>query len=288
MVPSARPERRNLSLRVASTLVLAPLVIGAVALGGGWFVAGTAVAVFVGIAEWMAVGGGRPATRAAIAATLPVAAAMTALLLWGLGAAATILALATLAAFAWARATGRGGAWGGLPYLGIPALALVWLREAEAAGFEHVLWLFLVVWATDIGGYVVGRLIGGPRLAPAISPKKTWSGAIGGLAAATATGFGVALWLGFDAPALALIGAAVLSVVAQCGDLAESAWKRRHGTKDSGTLIPGHGGLLDRLDGLLAAAPVFALLHAAGIVPGISAALVAAAGLAGVTGGGWT
>ncbi len=149
--------------------------------------------------------------------------------------------------------------WVGIGYILLAAAALAWLR---AGGRGSVLFVLLVVWTTDIGAYLVGRLVGGPRLAPSISPGKTWSGAFGGLACALVVGVGAAAF--GDAPlASALAVAAGLSIAAQGGDLLESGMKRHFGVKDSGRLIPGHGGLLDRLDGLLAAAPVAALLAAA-------------------------
>jgi len=142
----------------------------------------------------------------------------------------------------------------GVIYIGLPAVSLIWLRDSADVGRGDVLFVLLVVWATDIAAYLAGRLIGGPRLAPAISPGKTWSGAAGGLIGALLVGWSAA-------PGLAMLPlAAVLSVAAQAGDLMESGLKRRFGVKDSGKLIPGHGGLLDRLDGVLTAAPAAALL----------------------------
>lgn len=139
------------------------------------------------------------------------------------------------------------------PVILLAAFALIWLRADPAAGRANVLFVVVVVWASDIGAYLTGRLIGGARLAPRISPGKTWSGAAGGLLAAVAVGVIAGRLPGG-------VVAAALSVVAQAGDLAESAAKRHAGVKDSGTLIPGHGGLLDRLDGLIAAGPAAALL----------------------------
>ena len=137
--------------------------------------------------------------------------------------------------------------------------ALLWLRHQPATGRETVLWIVICVWATDIGAFVVGRAAGGAKLAPRISPGKTWSGLIGGMAwaavASAATGY--AFGLGESVP-LAVIGA-ILAVVGQAGDLLESAAKRRAGVKDSGGLIPGHGGLLDRVDALLAVLVTVAL-----------------------------
>ncbi len=142
-------------------------------------------------------------------------------------------------------------------------MALVWLRGAGEAAPWLVLWLFAVVWATDVGAFAAGRLIGGPRLAPRVSPKKTWAGAAGGLAAALAVSAAAAA-LGLAGPgALAdptvviLLGAA-LGIAAQAGDLLESAIKRRFGVKDVSHIIPGHGGAMDRVDGILVAAPVAA------------------------------
>ena len=140
----------------------------------------------------------------------------------------------------------------GLAYFLPGCLALVWLRSDARAGLLNTTYVLFVVWASDIGGYVAGRLFGGPRLAPRISPGKTWSGGAGGLCAAVLAGscFG-------HLPGAMLV-AALVAVVAQAGDLLESAVKRGFNVKDSGRTIPGHGGLLDRVDGLLAAAPVAA------------------------------
>jgi phosphatidate cytidylyltransferase len=122
------------------------------------------------------------------------------------------------------------------------------------------LWILAVVWATDIGAYLVGRTLGGPRLAPLWSPRKTWAGLAGGILCAGLVGWATTGWLGIS-PALPLVLlSAGLAIVGQVGDLAESLAKRRFGVKDSSSLIPGHGGLLDRLDGLLAVLPVVALL----------------------------
>jgi phosphatidate cytidylyltransferase len=152
------------------------------------------------------------------------------------------------------------GAAGGLGYIAVSAAALAWLRADPAAGRANVLFVLLVVWASDIGAYLVGRWLGGPRLAPRLSPGKTWTGAAGGLAAAGLVGWLAAALLA-DPPALrAPLIALLLGLVSQAGDLAESTTKRHVGAKDSGALIPGHGGLLDRLDGLLAAGPLAALL----------------------------
>ena len=136
---------------------------------------------------------------------------------------------------------------------GLAALvALLWLRHQPDSGRETILWVLACIWATDIGAYFVGRTAGGAKLAPSISPGKTWSGLIGGMAwaAVASAAVGYAFGLG-ETVHLAIAGAA-LAIVGQAGDLLESAAKRRAGVKDSGRLIPGHGGLLDRIDGLMA------------------------------------
>ena len=156
--------------------------------------------------------------------------------------------------------------WSGAPlalgvlYAAASFASLWWLR---ATGWRAVVLLVVVVWCSDVGAYAVGRLVGGPRLASAISPGKTWSGAFGGLAAAVAGGMcvtGLSVWSG--------TAAALLGVASQLGDLGESALKRRYGVKDSGRLIPGHGGLLDRVDGLMAAALICGAVLASGAALG--------------------
>jgi phosphatidate cytidylyltransferase len=149
----------------------------------------------------------------------------------------------------------------GVLYIGLAGIALIELRHDTEAGRYNVLFLFLVVWASDIGAYMAGRALGGPKLWPAVSPNKTWSGAAGGLLAAILVALGTAAAFTPGASTVAVVAvAALLGVASQAGDLLESAIKRHFDVKDSSRLIPGHGGLLDRLDGVLAAAPVAALL----------------------------
>lgn len=144
----------------------------------------------------------------------------------------------------------------GLPYLILPGVSLVVLRAHPQAGLPLVFYLFMVVWATDIGAYVCGKVIGGPKLCIRISPKKTWAGLIGGMTLAAIVGFVAAYVFAFSDYFWAACAAMVLAVVAQAGDLFESFVKRRCEVKDSGTLIPGHGGMLDRIDGLISASVV--------------------------------
>ena len=148
----------------------------------------------------------------------------------------------------------------GAVYIAVPCIAIIWLRSDAAVGRQTILWLFAVVWATDIGAYFAGRGIGGPKLAPRISPAKTWAGLLGGMVCAALVGAATALLLDLSRAVPLIVISGLLAVVAQAGDLLESMVKRRFGVKDSGHLIPGHGGVLDRLDGLLTAAPAVAAL----------------------------
>ena len=173
--------------------------------------------------------------------------------------AVMVAAIATAMFYEWTRLTrGWGAAWyiGGFFYALVPALALLWIRERS--GIELLLWVFIVTWSTDIGAYFAGRRFGRRKLAPSISPGKTVEGLYGGIAAATLLGGAWALWTGLGLALLPL--APLLAIAAQGGDLFESGLKRRAGVKDSGTWLPGHGGVLDRLDGLV---PVAVLTAAA-------------------------
>lgn len=150
---------------------------------------------------------------------------------------------------------------GGFCYVAIAGVAILWLRADPLVGFANLLFVILIVWAGDIGAYVIGRWLGGPRLAPRISPGKTWSGALGGLVVAVVVAIVAAHFLvGMGVFWRTALVAACLSLVAQAGDLLESLVKRLLRVKDSSHLIPGHGGLFDRLDGILATVPVAALL----------------------------
>ncbi len=264
----ARAPTDRLQTRLVSAAVLVPILLLAIWAGGYWTAAAAA------LAGWLALREAGTLVRAAGRRPLPYEAAA-----WGAavvvvapgGARMVLLALAAgaLATMAVAAATRRSAAaigdWtvtaGSVAYVALPLTALVLLREGEA-GAGWLIVAFFGTFATDTGSYAVGRLVGRHHLAPRISPGKTWEGAAGGLVAGT--GATVALIALVDPIETALGGAALLglgiALAAQAGDLAESWLKRVAGAKDSGTLIPGHGGLLDRLDSLL---PVFPLVYAA-------------------------
>jgi len=175
--------------------------------------------------------------------------------------------VAVLALWEWLRLTGGwrrpGWALGGLFYVGLPVVALLWLRHDALWGLPTVLWLFATVAAVDTGAYFAGKTIGGPKLAPLISPNKTWAGLGGGVLAAGFCGLIAAMILGTDVISVVAFSM-VLAPVAQIGDIAESAVKRYFGVKDSGAILPGHGGILDRIDGLVVAAVFVAAVRLLG------------------------
>lgn len=263
----------DLTLRVASAAVLAPVTLAITYVGGGLFLALCAVSAGVILWEWTALVSRRADARIlapgwaalvgaavligfdlpngawpAVAAGALFAGLIVAVLPNGKeGSAAPDGTSAPAAASAlWAA--------GGVIYAGILLLAPALLRGDRQWGFTALLFLFATVWMTDIFAYFCGRMIGGPLLWPKISPKKTWSGAAGGLAGGVAAGVVVAYASGVGERGVVCAMAFVLSVLAQAGDLFESAVKRHFGAKDASHLIPGHGGLMDRLDGFLAAA----------------------------------
>jgi phosphatidate cytidylyltransferase len=208
-------------------------------------------------------------TRTVVGVIL-IAVALASALFGGTVFAVLVALIATIMYVEWSRMVGH---WGfdwklfGFAYCLLPAISLLWIRErAEyegiGSGFDLLIWVFLVVWSTDIGAYFAGRAIGGPKLAPAISPNKTMAGLVGGVASAALFAGAWVYYVGL--PAKLLWMAVLFGVAAQLGDLFESGLKRRAGVKDSGTWLPGHGGLLDRLDGLVPVAVLTAALMIAG------------------------
>ena len=244
----------NLALRIASAAVLAPLAL-VTAYSGGWaFVLFWSAAALAVLWEWMELVAGKAHRPLFISCAGAVVAAgllvwldrpISALLMLGLGA---------LAAAIFSPSSRRLWVTFGIGYAGALLLAPILLRHDAAYGFAVIALLFAIVWTTDVCGYFAGRALGGPKLMPLVSPKKTWSGAIVGTAGAMIVGLlVVSLFGSFNTVAILAI-TFVLSVLAQFGDLFESWVKRQFGAKDSSRLIPGHGGVMDRLDGFWAAA----------------------------------
>jgi len=254
----AEQGSRNLLMRVLAALVLAPIAI-AIAWYGGWLWALLVTLASIGLyVEWLMVVGLAREWRATAPGVAALAAAGICLIAWRLDAALIVLGIGFVAV-AMLSPERRLWAAAGFCYAAGAELASVLVRKDPAHGFAALFLVLLVVWAADIGGYFAGRGIGGPKLWPRVSPKKTWAGAIGGFAGGLAVaGAFAAAGAGKAGPLLAL--AAFLSVISQLGDLFESAVKRRFGVKDSSHIIPGHGGLLDRLDGFVAAIVAAAIL----------------------------
>lgn len=219
-VQASAPARSNLVLRIMSSLVLAPLALVAAWLGGLVFVVFWVVAASIVLWEW-----------------------------------SRLVLQTKLRGFAridWLA--------GGVAYAALLLFAPIILRRDGALGFAAIAFLFAVVWATDIAAYFAGRALGGPKLWSAVSPKKTWSGAIGGTLGGIAAGLLTMKLLGLSVAPMLVLVAGFLSAVAQAGDLLESAVKRHFGAKDAGSIIPGHGGVMDRLDGFLTAAAAAAMV----------------------------
>lgn len=250
---------RNLWLRILSAAILAPLAIGAAWLGDWPFT------IFWGLAAiavwWEWIGLVEPSGRNVLLAT-----GICALILQGVVVEAGHLAIAimfvALAVIAGIVTAGRQAPLvaAGMIYASALLIATVIVRNDVKYGFAAIALLYAIVWGTDIGGFFAGRAVGGPKLAPAISPKKTWSGAIGGTAAGVAAAIAVAHIFSIRNPVMIGIVALALSVMSQAGDLFESWLKRRFDAKDASGLIPGHGGVMDRLDGFIFASVAAAMI----------------------------
>lgn len=252
---SGRKSLTNLQVRILSAIALGLAVLALVWLGGAVCRALAAIVGGIIFYEWAAMrkadldqASHRWVCGVAVAAPLvALALGLHAWVLFGL----TALAILVAAVDGYRQGLGAWNA-GGVAYAAVSAITLALIRGSDHAGLLAILFLFAVVWATDALAYFVGRAVGGPKLAPRISPNKTWSGAIGGAVGGVAAGAIIAAatgWGGFGVAVIALL----LSVISQLGDLFESFLKRRQGVKDSSHLIPGHGGLMDRVDGLVAA-----------------------------------
>ncbi len=254
------PKAGVLRLRILSALVLAPVALAAVWFGSPFLPVLVALAAIGMGWEWARLSGAdSPLVKAAVIATGLASVTSSAL-----GAPVTAIVIALIGALgAWSAAAAsraRAPLWtaAGTLWFVIPCITILWIAPSPD-GRASVFWVLAVVWVSDTGAYAAGKALGGPRLAPRLSPNKTWAGAMGGLAGAGLIGVAAAYVMA--APLAPVLGASlILAVAAQLGDLLESFAKRHFGSKDSGGLIPGHGGLLDRLDSLLAAATVLGLM----------------------------
>jgi phosphatidate cytidylyltransferase len=259
--PAAVSKSGELRTRILSALVLAPAALALAWLGGWPFAVLLAAASVAMAGELSALLPANSPTGRLLLGGFALGAVLLAAR--GLPAAAIIGGAAGLAFAVSARMWKGEPLWPAVlafPYLVLPLVSLIWLRLDPAYGRIAIFWLLGVVWATDTFAYFAGRSIGGPKLAPRLSPNKTWAGLGGGMFGAALVGGGAAIWLTLGSPLRLALISALIAVVAQAGDILESALKRRAGVKDSGKLIPGHGGILDRVDGLVTAAACAALL----------------------------
>lgn len=278
----AQAGRSNLATRTLSALALVPVAAAAIWAGWPWFDALVFVFAALMIWEWTRVASGQAADPARAGAlidwslpgTAPIVLVIAAMLEARLPAEATATVVPFWMVLGGAAATAtflavplhrQRSLWfgAGVLYVVIPSLALLWLRDDPATGMgvETLAWVLAVVIATDTGAYAAGRSIGGPKLAAGISPSKTWSGLAGGVVCAALAGLATGLFLDLANIWKLMILSGSLAIVAQAGDLFESAFKRRFGVKDSSHIIPGHGGVLDRVDGLLTVSVAVALLN---------------------------
>ena len=258
MAPSAGKDLSNLTLRIISALVLAPVVLAAAYVGDGFFLFLVGIVVYLLGLEWASISIGR---MFGFVPAMVCAGLIGSVAFVGLGHPETaFIALAVSVAIVSINPTNSPGPSGrrgwlafGVIFIGTSFVALLLMRADNQLGRNFIFWLFAVVWSSVTGAYVFGRAIGGPKLAPNISPKKTWAGFYGGLASSALAGACTAVLL--EGPSI--LGLAVFSAVvgftAQMGDLLESWFKRKFSVKDSGKIIPGHGGLFDRVDGLMTA-----------------------------------
>ena len=248
----------SLNSRVISALILAPLVAGAIYIGSPVYDLPVLAAIVVMAWEWRRLCAAQHFDTAGIIMTIAVVGATGLTWFQQVGLAVLLVAAGALIVFFMiAGSEGKSSIWtiAGLLAVGLTGISLILIRRI-GDDWSVTMWLLVAVWATDINAFLVGRSIGGPKLAPKISPGKTWSGLIGGIVGAVGWSVIWALWTGVEqVGTVALLGAAI-AIFAQLGDLGVSRVKRRYGVKDTGTLIPGHGGLLDRVDGIMGAVPV--------------------------------
>jgi phosphatidate cytidylyltransferase len=264
------PNWSDLGTRTASALALIPAVIASEWLGGVWFQVFVLVLSGLVAHEWTAIVHPRKGAQYALHMASAICGSFALSLFSAEIAFLAIMGLAFMSALLVRFGGASSSKWSylGIFYVGFPALGLVLLRDDPEYGFAAVLWIFLIVWAADILAYFAGRIIGGPKLAPSISPKKTWAGLGGAVAGSALVSIIFAYAAQLNGILLLASIAGCLAVVEQAGDLFESSLKRFHGVKDSGKLIPGHGGVIDRVDGLIAvavAAALFGLFRSGGL-----------------------
>jgi phosphatidate cytidylyltransferase len=257
----------DLKRRVPSAVALGLLALGVTWYGGFAFLLFWTAAALIVWYEWATVVKAEPRTMvlALGALAIAVAAILLSLKFPILALLAIIIGIGVVFVLAQPNANGRNWSAGGLGYAALAAIPIILLRDDPKFGFFAAIWIYAVVWLTDIAAYFCGKFIGGRKLAPAISPSKTWSGAIGGTLFGVLGGAMVATLANARFALMHIVIALIISVFSQAGDIFESFVKRKFGTKDSSGLLPGHGGVMDRLDAFIAAC---ALALAIGLLRG--------------------
>ncbi len=261
MNPSSLPKKSGLMLRVVSALVMLPIAIFIILQGGIIYSLFVALLTVLILYEWNGICEGKVFNAAFVFQGI-----LSLMLIYAIHTGqyftlyAYLVPAALLVVSCLYYKIKLHFALMGLAYALLPAVSLIWLRQYSDQGGWIVLWLMIIVWSMDTGAYFAGKNIGGPKMAPRISPNKTWAGLIGGAVVAVIMGLITAFYFNFDYGWMPLAAAAgVLAIWSQIGDLAESAVKRHFNVKDSGAIIPGHGGIMDRVDGIVFAAPAVAL-----------------------------
>lgn len=252
----------DLGLRAGSAIVLIPAVLADVWAGGIWLQTFVALLAVLAAYEWSALTHGKNDLQFALHAAAGIAGALLTVHAGPGIALIAIVIIWLIAIIATRMLNPVPSTWCylGVPYVGIPAMALVLLRADPTHGLAAIVWVMVTVWSADTLAYFAGRIIGGPKLAPKISPKKTWAGLGGAIAGSAIASLIFCVVAGYNSVLILALLAGVFAIVEQGGDLFKSAWKRFHSVKDSGDLIPGHGGVIDRIDGLVAVATAAALI----------------------------
>ena len=255
-VATSRTFDSEIARRIATSIVLIPIALGSVLAGGLLFIVLISVGTALVIFEWTRMTAPTAGRGAVIALLGIVLGAIAGFVFSGAVTGLSVLAAGIILIVVIAPRLGLDRSWSaaGLCYAGLASLCLLMLRGSAEFGLETIVWLFLLVWLADIAALAVGRTVGGPRLAPRISPAKTWSGALASVAAAMMVGLAAAFIVGHTSKIALVAISGGVGIAAILGDLVESWIKRRFGAKDSGALIPGHGGMMDRVDSLIFAA----------------------------------
>jgi phosphatidate cytidylyltransferase len=260
---SAAPSKwGDLAVRTFSALVLAPVVIADIWLGNAAFLIFAALLGVLIAHEWSSIVFPRNQIQYALHFLAAISGALASYFSGVWEACGVIFCVALVSGLMARFGDAAKSVWSylGIFYTGLPVVALIQLRNDSDYGFSSILWIFLIVWSADVLAYFAGRIIGGPKLAPRISPKKTWAGLFGAIVGSALASILFARYMNLSGVAALALLAAALAVVEQAGDLFESAMKRYYGVKDSGHLIPGHGGVIDRVDGLIAVVVVAAII----------------------------